>query len=130
MPLHVAGIRVTRLADLALLLALASRGARSGRYCAEDPVARPAVLAVLDCQSFAAESGRCALSGTSLTCVNANRSRSSGPAIETRKCAWSQFAMCMSDYAERVIAGQRVVRGGAEPPTFRFSGARITVLGR
>jgi hypothetical protein len=28
------------------------------------------------------------------------------------------------DYQKRVIAGQRVVRGGIEPPTFRFSGGR------
>ena len=36
----------------------------------------------------------------------------------------SQFRTCPYDYLAYVVAGQRVVRGGIEPPTFRFSGGR------
>jgi hypothetical protein len=34
----------------------------------------------------------------------------------------AQFGPWPDDYTQRVLADQRVVRGGVEPPTFRFSG--------
>ena len=40
---------------------------------------------------------------------------------------WSQFTTRPDDHTVHVMPGQMVVRGGVEPPTFRFSGIGITV---
>ena len=59
-----------------------------------------------------------------LTCSYALDTRSCARSDETQKWDQAPNIPCASDYRAHVTAGHRVVRGGVEPPTFRFSGGR------